>query len=118
MTTDTFVKTCGYVVEIGGVAVRFGGMAKGAGMICPNMATVLGLITTDAAVTPDVLQKALTDAVNISFNRITVDGDMSTNDMLVVLANGMAGNPQIKSPEGPDYEGVCSWIACGGVEFS
>lgn len=63
MTTDTFVKTCGFVEEIGGVPVRFGGMSKGAGMICPNMATVLGLITTDAAVTPDVLQKALTEAV-------------------------------------------------------
>ena len=103
MTTDTFVKTCGYVTELGGVAVRFGGMAKGAGMICPNMATTLGLITTDAAVAPEVLQAALTEAVDASFNRITVDGDMSTNDMLVVLANGMAANPQITSLEGPEY---------------
>ena len=103
MTTDTFIKTCGYVAEIGGVSVRFGGMAKGAGMICPNMATTLALITTDAAVSPDVLQAALTDAVEASFNRITVDGDMSTNDMLVVLANGMAGNPQITSVETPEY---------------
>jgi len=104
MTTDTFVKTCGYVADINGVPVRFGGMSKGAGMICPNMATVLALITTDAAVTPDVLQKALSEAVEVSFNRITVDGDMSTNDMLVVFANGMAGNPQIKSLDGPEYE--------------
>lgn len=103
MTTDTFVKTCGFVAEIGGVSVRFGGMAKGAGMICPNMATVLALITTDAAVSPDVLQKALTEAVNLSFNRITVDGDMSTNDMLAVLANGMAGNAQIASCGSPEY---------------
>ena len=104
MTTDTFVKTCGYVADISGVPVRFGGMSKGAGMICPNMATVLALITTDAAVTPDVLQKALSEAVEVSFNRITVDGDMSTNDMLAVFANGMAGNPQIKCLEGPEYE--------------
>jgi glutamate N-acetyltransferase/amino-acid N-acetyltransferase len=104
MTTDTFVKTCGYVAELSGVSVRFGGMAKGAGMICPNMATTLALITTDAAVAPEVLQAALTEAVDASFNRITVDGDMSTNDMLVVLANGMAGNPQITSLEGPEYK--------------
>lgn len=104
MTTDTFAKTCGYTAEIGGVSVRFGGMSKGAGMICPNMATVLAVVTTDAAVSTEVLQKALIDAVEVSFNRITVDGDMSTNDMLVVLANGMAGNPQIIATEGPDYE--------------
>lgn len=104
MTTDTFMKTSGVVVEVGGVEVRFGGMSKGAGMICPNMATVLAVVTTDAAVMPDVLQKAMTEATELSFNRITVDGDMSTNDMLVVLANGMAGNPQVSKTEGPEYE--------------
>ena len=118
MTTDTFVKTCGFVEEIGGVPVRFGGMSKGAGMICPNMATVLGLITTDAAVTPDVLQKALTEAVEVSFNRITVDGDMSTNDMLVVLANGMAGNPQINSLEGPEYEAFAATLKAAALNLA
>ncbi len=118
MTTDTFVKTCGYVTEIKGVPVRFGGMAKGAGMICPNMATVLALITTDAAVTPDVLQKALTDAVNVSFNCITVDGDMSTNDMLVVLANGMAGNPQIQSVEDPEYEEFAAALRAAALNLA
>jgi glutamate N-acetyltransferase/amino-acid N-acetyltransferase len=118
MTTDTFVKTCGFVEEIGGVSVRFGGMSKGAGMICPNMATVLGLITTDAAVSPDVLQKALTEAVEVSFNRITVDGDMSTNDMLVVLANGMAGNPQINSLEGPEYEAFAATLKMAALNLA
>ncbi len=118
MTTDTFVKTCGFVEEIGGVSVRFGGMSKGAGMICPNMATVLGLITTDAAVTPDVLQKALAEAVEVSFNRITVDGDMSTNDMLVVLANGMAGNPQIKNLEGPEYEAFATTLKAAALNLA
>lgn len=118
MTTDTFVKTCGYVAEIGGVSVRFGGMSKGAGMICPNMATVLAVITTDAAVAPDVLQKALTDAVEISFNRITVDGDMSTNDMLVVLANGMAGNPLVSSLEGPDYEAFVEALRAASLSLA
>ena len=118
MTTDTFVKTCGFVEEIGGVPVRFGGMSKGAGMICPNMATVLGLITTDAAVSPDVLQKALTEAVEVSFNRITVDGDMSTNDMLVVLANGMAGNPQINSLEGPEYEAFAATLKAAALNLA
>ena len=118
MTTDTFVKTCGFVEEIGGVPVRFGGMSKGAGMICPNMATVLGLITTDAAVSPDVLQKALSEAVEVSFNRITVDGDMSTNDMLVVLANGMAGNPQINSLEGPEYEAFAATLKAAALNLA
>ncbi len=118
MTTDTFVKTCGFVEEIGGVPVRFGGMSKGAGMICPNMATVLGLITTDAAVSPDVLQKALTEAVEVSFNRITVDGDMSTNDMLVVLANGMAGNPQVNSLVGPEYEAFAATLKAAALNLA
>ena len=118
MTTDTFAKTCGYVVDVGGSSVRFGGMAKGAGMICPNMATVLAVVTTDAAVSPDVLQKALTDAVEVSFNRITVDGDMSTNDMLVVLANGMAGNPQVTSAEGPAYEAFAAGLAAAALNLA
>lgn len=118
MTTDTFAKTCGYVVDVGGVSVRFGGMSKGAGMICPNMATVLAVITTDAAVAPDVLQKALTDAVEVSFNRITVDGDMSTNDMLVVLANGMAANPQITSAEGAAYEAFAAGLEAAALNLA
>ena len=118
MTTDTFAKTCGLATDIGGVSVRFGGMSKGAGMICPNMATVLAVVTTDAAVAPDMLQKALTDAVEVSFNRITVDGDMSTNDMLVVLANGMAGNSQITSPDGPDYAAFADGLSAVALNLA
>ena len=118
MTTDTFVKTCGYVTELGGVQVRFGGMSKGAGMICPNMATVLALITTDADVAPDVLQKALSEAVAVSFNRITVDGDMSTNDTLIVLANGMAGNPTLTSLEGPEYEAFVGALRAAALNLA
>lgn len=118
MTTDTFMKTCGFIEEIGGTPVRFGGMSKGAGMICPNMATVLAVITTDAAVSPEVLQKALSEAVEVSFNRITVDGDMSTNDMLVVLANGMAGNPLIKSFEGPEYEAFAATLKAAALNLA
>jgi len=95
MTTDTFSKQAAVQVEIDGITVTIGGMAKGSGMIHPNMATMLGFITTDAAVSPAMLQKALKDAADGSFNMITVDGDTSTNDMVVVLANGKAGNPII-----------------------
>ena len=95
MTTDTFVKELAVKTVVNGVTVTLGGIAKGSGMIAPNMATMLAFISTDAAIAPPVLQTALTAAVNRSFNRITVDGDTSTNDMVVVLANGRAGNPEI-----------------------
>jgi glutamate N-acetyltransferase/amino-acid N-acetyltransferase len=103
MTTDTFVKEISIEFPLGGHVVRMGAMAKGAGMIEPNMATMLGFITTDAAINPAILKKALHAAVERSFNAITVDGDTSTNDMVVVLANGMAGNPLIET-EGADYD--------------
>ena len=77
------------------MTVRIAGIAKGSGMIHPNMATMLGFITTDAAVSSEVLKQALTKAVNVSFNMISVDGDTSTNDMTSVMANGAAGNPTI-----------------------
>jgi glutamate N-acetyltransferase/amino-acid N-acetyltransferase len=92
MTTDTFSKSCAYEFQIGNVPVRIAGMAKGSGMIHPNMATMLAFITTDAAVSPAVLQMALKKAVDISFNMISVDGDTSTNDMVSMMANGLAGN--------------------------
>ncbi|HEX3043963.1 MAG TPA: bifunctional ornithine acetyltransferase/N-acetylglutamate synthase, partial [Bacillota bacterium] len=92
MTTDTFPKVAAVEFELEGVPVRIGGIAKGSGMIHPNMATMLGFITTDLAIGPNILQKALTEAGARSFNRITVDGDTSTNDCLLILANGKAGN--------------------------
>lgn len=107
MTTDTFPKVSAYELTLGGAVVKIAGIAKGAGMIHPNMATMLSYITTDAAVTAPVLQQALHTAVNKSFNMITVDGDTSTNDTLAVLANGLAGNPLIDSSAHPDYPAFC-----------
>lgn len=102
MTTDTFSKEAAVEVEIGGKAVRIGGMAKGSGMIHPNMATMLCFITTDCAVSHAMLKKAVKDAADSTFNMVTVDGDTSTNDTFAVLANGEAGNPEISGP-GEDY---------------
>ena len=96
MTTDIFSKECAIRFSLGSSIITIGGMAKGSGMIAPNMATMLAFVTTDAAITPSALQAALRCANSRSFNRITVDGDMSTNDMLLVLANGLAKNEQIK----------------------
>lgn len=92
MTTDTFVKELAVRTVVNGVTVTLGGMAKGSGMIAPNMATMLAFITSDAAIAPPLLQRSVKKAVDRSFNRITVDGDTSTNDMVAVLANGLAGN--------------------------
>ena len=98
MTTDTRPKTCALRAQVGGRAVTVGGMAKGAGMIHPQMATMLALIVTDAPATPSVLQAALRWALPRSFNAITVDGDTSTNDTLLLLANGAAGGAELAHP--------------------
>lgn len=103
ITTDTYSKACALEIELGGKKVRFGAIAKGSGMIQPNMATMLCFITTDAAIDSKLLQEALSDIVNVSFNMISVDGDMSTNDMVIVMANGAAGNAKI-TEKGADYE--------------
>ena len=91
MTTDTFAKSCAVELEADGVTFRVGAMAKGAAMIAPNMATMLSVVTTDAAMAPAPLKEILVDAVDRTFNCITVDGDMSTNDTVILLANGLAG---------------------------
>lgn len=103
MTTDTRPKEIAVQGEIAGRRVTIAGMCKGAGMIHPNMATLLGLILTDAAIAQPLLQRALRQAVEASFNRITVDGDMSTNDTVAVLASGLAGNREVKAENAPDY---------------
>lgn len=95
-TTDTFPKEFAVEIEIGGLPVRIGGIAKGSGMIAPNMATMLAFLTTDAKISLSLLRKAFAEANNMSFNRITVDGDTSTNDMALILANGKADNREIK----------------------
>jgi glutamate N-acetyltransferase/amino-acid N-acetyltransferase len=104
MTTDTYPKEISFKLMIGDCQVTIGAMAKGSGMIHPNMGTMLGFITTDLAIAKDLLQEALVAVVGKTFNMITVDGDTSTNDMVLVLANGMAGNEPINSKEDPAYK--------------
>lgn len=103
MTTDTISKQVAVQIELGGRTVTIGGMCKGSGMIHPNMCTMLGFITTDIAISKELLQEALSEDVIDTFNMISVDGDTSTNDTLVVLANGMAGNPEITT-KNEDYK--------------
>lgn len=95
MTTDTVPKEFAVEFDVDGVTCRMGGIAKGSGMIHPNMATMLVFITCDAAITPEMIQKALSANVKTTFNMVSVDGDTSTNDMVSVMCNGMAGNPEI-----------------------
>src|SRR5207302_1409548 len=98
LTTDTVSKTGAVQVTVGSQVVTVGGMSKGAGMIHPQMATTLSVLTTDASVAPAVLNSALRRAADGSFNRITVDGDRSTNDTILIFANGEAGAPEITGP--------------------
>ena len=102
MTTDTVKKEVAIEFELGGKTCRIGGMAKGSGMIHPNMATMLVFLTTDAAISSELLQKALSTDIAGTFNMVSVDGDTSTNDCVVLLANGMAGNPEI-TEENEDF---------------
>ena len=103
MTTDTVKKEAAVEAVVGGKTIRLGGIAKGSGMIHPNMGTMLCFITTDCAISPEMIRQALLDAARVSFNRISVDGDTSTNDTCLVLANGLAGNEEIAGP-GTDYD--------------
>ena len=102
MTTDTVKKEAAVSFELGGKQVKLGVICKGVGMICPNMATMLMFLTTDAAITPQMLQKAISEDVKDSLNMLSVDRDTSTNDTLCILASGLAGNPVIAS-EGEDF---------------
>ncbi len=103
MTTDTKMKEIAVEFEIGGKACKIGGIAKGSGMIHPNMATMLVFITTDCAISSEMLQKALSTDIQTTFNMVSVDGDTSTNDMVVVLANGMAENEEITA-DGAEFD--------------
>ena len=102
MTTDTVHKEIAVQVELGGKTVTIGGMCKGSGMIHPNMCTMLAFVTTDVAISREMLQRAVSADVKDTYNMISVDGDTSTNDTLLVLANGLAGNPEI-TEENEDY---------------
>ncbi len=110
MTTDTRKKEIAYEFTVGGKTCRIGGIAKGSGMIHPNMATMLVFVTTDCAISSALLDKALKNDVQDSFNMVSVDGDTSTNDMVSVLANGMAGNDEIVE-EGEDYAVFCKALS-------
>ncbi|MDO4679009.1 MAG: bifunctional glutamate N-acetyltransferase/amino-acid acetyltransferase ArgJ [Blautia sp.] len=103
MTTDTVKKEVAVQVEIGGRTVTVGGMCKGSGMIHPNMCTMLGFVTTDVNISKEMLQEALSEDVKDTYNMVSVDGDTSTNDTVLLLANGMAGNPEITEKNG-DFE--------------
>ena len=104
MTTDTVSKEVAVRFPLGGKTCKLGGIAKGSGMIAPNMATMLCFLTTDAAISPVALKRALTTVTADTFNMLSVDGDTSTNDMVSILANGMAGNTPIEACMGTDYE--------------
>ncbi len=110
MTTDTQPKEIAFEFTVGGKTCRIGGIAKGSGMIHPNMATMLVFVTTDCAISSAMLSKALSADVKDSFNMVSVDGDTSTNDMVSVLANGMAGNEEIVA-EGKDYDDFCAALS-------
>lgn len=107
MTTDTVQKQAAVELTLDGKTVTIGGMAKGSGMIHPNMGTMLCFITTDAAISAEMLRRALLSCVDVSFNRISVDGDTSTNDSCIIMANGLAGNREIIGT-GADYDEFCA----------
>ncbi len=117
MTTDTFPKEAATRIAVGGREVTIAGIAKGAGMIAPHMATMLSVVVTDVAATPAALQAALLDAADRSFNCVTVDGDMSTNDTLIVLANGRAQNETLTGPDAPGYAEFLAGLrdVCAGL---
>jgi len=110
MTTDLKKKEIAVEFSVGTTVCKIGGIAKGSGMIQPNMATMLGFVTTDAAISPAMLQKALSADILDSFNMVSVDGDTSTNDMVTILANGMAGNKEITA-QGADYDAFCAALS-------
>lgn len=104
MTTDTYSKECAVAFTIGEKGITIGGMAKGSGMIHPDMATMIGVVTTDAAISKELLQQAVKEDVQYTFNMISVDRDTSTNDSLLILANGLAGNDEITTKNEAYYE--------------
>ncbi len=117
MTTDTRPKTASRTVEIAGEQIRIAGIAKGAGMIQPNMATMLAYVATDAAIAQPLLDQLVREAVNDSFNRISIDGDTSTNDACVLIASGATG-PQVGDTQSPDYQRLKAAITDVHIELA
>jgi len=118
MTTDTRPKVLSRQIRLGKSTITITGMAKGAGMIKPNMATMLAYVATDAAVSQSMLRQLLKEAVEISFNRITVDGDTSTNDACVLISTGKAGNPLIRSRRQTNYAALCRAVQSLFIELA
>ena len=117
LTTDTYIKEFAVEFEAGGVTCTLGGIAKGSGMIHINMGTMLSFISTDCAVSTEMLSKALQEEIADSYNQVSVDGDSSTNDTVVLLANGLAGNAEI-TETGSDYDAFCEALHKVSVELS
>ena len=118
MTTDTVPKEIAVEVEVGGKTVRIGGMTKGAGMIAPNLATMLAFLATDVNIASESLQQALSESVAKSFNRMTIDSDTSTNDTVLIMATGTAGNPEITNTTDNDYEAFREGLDFACIELA
>ena len=118
MTTDTVAKAVSRRVELGGRPVTITGMAKGSGMIHPNMATMLAFVATDAAIAPPLMQGLVQEVADQSFNCVTVDGDTSTNDSFVLVATGQAGNIEVGDTNGPDYAALKQTLAAVAIELA
>jgi glutamate N-acetyltransferase / amino-acid N-acetyltransferase len=116
-TTDTYIKECAVQFELGGKTCTIGGIAKGSGMIHVNMGTMLSFIGTDVSISKEMVQKALSDEILDSYNQVSVDGDTSTNDTVVVIANGLAGNEEITGP-GAAYDAFCEALHIVAVDLS
>ena len=117
LTTDTYIKECAVQFEVDGTVCTLGGIAKGSGMIHINMGTMLSFISTDCAISKELVSKALHDEIADSYNQVSVDGDTSTNDTVVVIANGLAGNPEI-CETGEAYDAFCEALHTVSVELS
>ncbi|MBQ0936250.1 bifunctional glutamate N-acetyltransferase/amino-acid acetyltransferase ArgJ [Ideonella paludis] len=118
MTTDTCPKAASRQVQIGGKTVTITGISKGAGMIRPNMATMLGFVATDAVLAPELLQPLVTNAANASFNRITIDGDTSTNDSFILMATGQAGHARISSLDSAEGQALQAAVSAVAAELA
>ena len=118
MTTDTVPKEIAVEFEIGGKTARIGGMTKGAGMIAPNLATMLAFLATDVNIASEPLQQALRESAAKSFNRMTIDTDSSTNDTVLILATGTAGNPEITETTDDDYEAFREGLDFACIELA